>query len=261
MGGRAVQFGIDEEELPRIAAVLRAAQSHVNFAGIHVYAGSQCFDVSGIVEGVDNTFRIVREFEKASGLACGMVNLGGGFGVSHGEADRELDLETLAPALSPALRDFVRSGPQGTRNIVFELGRYLTASPGIYVTRVVSRKESRSKTFFLVDGGLHHHLAAAGTFGAALRTNYALRNLSRPDAPPVACSIAGPSCNPTDLLGIDVQLPRPEPGDLIAVLQAGSYGFTASPILFLGRPTPPELVRSRGRIVLGRRSRTASEFN
>ena len=261
MGGKAVQFGIDEEELPRVVGTLRAEQEHLNFIGIHVYAGSQCFEVAGVVEGVENTFRIVRELEETSGLACGTVNLGGGFGVSHGEADREIDLEALGPALAPAFRAFQRSGAEGRRNIVFELGRYLTANPGIYVARVVGSKVSRGKTFFVVDGGLHHHLAAAGTFGAALRSNYALRNLSRPDAPKVACSVAGPSCNPTDLLGIDVELPCPQPGDLIAVLQAGSYGYTASPLLFLGRPTPAELVRHRGRIVLGRRSRAVSEFN
>jgi diaminopimelate decarboxylase len=260
MGGKAVQFGIDEEELPGTAATLRAASDHLNFLGIHVYAGSQCFDVAGVVEGAEDTFRITREFEESTGFTCRTVNLGGGFGVSHGEDGRELDLESLGPALAPALRAFQRLRP-GQRNVVFELGRFLTANAGIYVTRVIGSKASRGKSFFVVDGGLHHHLAAAGTFGAALRSNFALRNLSRPEAPKVLCNVAGPSCNPTDLLGIDVELPRPQHGDLVAVLRAGSYGFTASPLLFLGRPTPAELVRHRGKIVLGRRSRSAIEFN
>ena len=102
---------------------------------------------------------------------------------------------------------------------------------------------------------------AAGTFGSAFRTNYILRNLSRPDAPPVRCTIAGASCNPTDLLGIEVELPKPEHGDLLAVLKSGSYGLTASPVLFLGRKTPAELVRRSGSIVLGRQSRTIVDFN
>ena len=113
----------------------------------------------------------------------------------------------------------------------------------------------------MVDGGLHHHLAAAGSFGAAFRTNFLLRNLSRPAAEKIRCSIAGPSCNPTDLLGIDVELPRPEIGDLIAVLKSGSYGFTASPLLFLGRQTPAELLSHNGEIILGRRPRTIVDFN
>ena len=69
------------------------------------------------------------------------------------------------------------------RKIVFELGRFLTANAGTYIARVVSSKESRGKTFFIVDGGLHHHLAAAGTFGSALRSNYIL-----PESLPARCA-------------------------------------------------------------------------
>ena len=211
-------------------------------------------------KGFENTFRIVREIEKGTGLTCKMINLGGGFGVSHSENDRELDIDALAAALVPILQKFHASS-QAKREIVFELGRFLTADAGIYVARVIGSKESRGKTFFMVDGGLNHHLAAAGTFGTALRSNYLLKNLTRPDAPVIRCNIAGPSCNPTDLLGIDLKLPRPELGDLIAVLKSGSYGLTASPLLFLGHLTPAELVRRDGMVVVGRRSRSIIDFN
>ena len=137
----------------------------------------------------------------------------------------------------------------------------LTADTGIYVTRVVAGKLSRGKTFVACDGGLNHHLAAAGTFGAALRGNFPLRNLTSPTAAPVACNVAGPSCNPTDLLGIDVRIAEPREGDLLGVLMSGSYGLTASPLLFLGRPTPVELVRCDGEIVVGRRSHPMTDFN
>jgi diaminopimelate decarboxylase len=146
-------------------------------------------------------------------------------------------------------------------DLIFELGRYLTAEAGLYVTRVVRTKSSRGKHFVICDGGLNHQLAAAGTFGAALRGNFPVCNLTRPAATPVSCHIAGPSCNPTDLLGVDTRLPMPEEGDLIGVEMSGSYGLTASPLLFLGRPTPVELVRSAGEIVVGRRSHPTTDFN
>jgi diaminopimelate decarboxylase len=260
MGGRPVQFGVDEEELSGVLAAILANTDNLSFQGIHVYAGSQCFDVAGVVEGVQDTFRIVREIETGVGLTCNTVNLGGGFGVSHSEKSRELEISALAAGLVPSLRAF-RDSSKVERRIVFELGRFLTADAGVYVARVISSKESRGKTFFLVDGGLHHHLAAAGTFGAALRSNFILQNLSRPTAPKVRCNVAGPSCNPTDLLGVDVELPRPEQGDLIAVLKSGSYGFTASPLLFLGRKTPAELVRHNCKVTLGRRPRAIVDFN
>jgi diaminopimelate decarboxylase len=260
MGGRAMQFGIDEEELGGITARIEAHTDLLNFRGVHVYAGSQCFDAEGVAEGVENTFRIVETLEAGSTLRCSVVNLGGGFGYSHTKSDTQLDLGKLAARLLPPVRDFRRRGPV-EREVVFELGRYLSAPAGVYVTRVLSAKVSRGKQFYLVDGGLHHHLAAAGTFGTALRANFVLRNLSRPDAEPVRCHIAGPSCNPTDLLAVDAELPRPELNDLIGVLNSGSYGFTASPLLFLGRSTPVELVHYNGEILLGRRAHSLLDFN
>ena len=259
MGGRAVQFGIDEEALGPAMDTIRARGDRLAFQGIHIYAGSQCFEPQGVIEGVQNTFRIAREVERDSALHCSVVNVGGGFGVSHTEAGRELDVNALGKEIIPILREF-HAGTR-PREIVFELGRWLTADAGIYVTRVVSSKGSRGKTFFVLDGGLHHHLAAAGTFGAAFRGNYLARNLTRPDAPPVTCSLAGPSCNPTDLLGIDVELAQPEHGDLVGILKSGSYSFTASPLLFLGRQTPAEIVRHGGRSILGRRPRSIVDFN
>jgi len=260
MGGRATQFGIDEEEL---AGVLRHVAAHadaLDFRGIHVYAGSQCFEAAGVVEGVENTLKVVREIESTTALRCTTINLGGGFGLSHVDAGKEIDLAALGAALAPVLRAFKASSAV-PRRIVFELGRYLAANAGVYVARVISSKISRGKSYFMVDGGLHHQLAAAGTFGAALRSNFILRNLTRPGAPPTRCNIAGPSCNPTDLLGIDVELPSPEIGDLIGVLKSGAYGLTASPVLFLGRHTPAEVVRVDGRFELGRRARPVTDFN
>ena len=260
MGGKAVQFGIDEEDLSEIVQTIVSHPAELAFQGIHIYAGSQCFDAAGVVEGVADTFRIVREIESNTPLTCRAINLGGGFGVSHVDRNRELDLVALASELRPVLHAFIESSPV-QRKIVFELGRYLTANAGIYVSRVISSKSSRGKEFFVVDGGLHHHLAAAGTFGTALRSNFILRNLTRPGAEIVRCQVAGPSCNPTDLLGIDVELPRPAHGDLIGVLKSGSYGLSASPLLFLGRQTPAELVRHNSSVILGRRPHLMTDFN
>lgn len=259
MGGKAVQFGVDEEAAPSLARRISADSDHFRFRGIHVYAGSQCFEPAGIESGVLNTLRIARTIEAASGLPCELVNFGGGFGVAHGELGRELDVVALGRALEGPLREFLETR-RGSR-LVFELGRYLMADAGVYVVRVIDRKVSRGKQFVLVDGGLHHHLAAGGMFGVGLRSNYPLVNLSRPDAQTVRCNLAGPLCNPTDLLGVNVQIPEPRIGDLIAVLKSGSYAYSASPLLFLGRPTPAEIIRDGGAFRLGRRSYPMQAFN
>ena len=259
MAGRSVQFGIDEAALPEAAARLKTHGAMLQFCGIHAYVGSQCFDPAAIVEATANALRIACELEARCGLVCRTINLGGGFGIAHGEARRELDLQVLASGLVPLFKLHLQSAP--ACDLIFELGRFITADAGVYVTRVVDTKDSRGKAFVLCDGGLNHHLAAAGTFGAALRGNFPLRNLTRPAAPVLTCHVAGPSCNPTDLLGIDVLLPHPAPGDLLGVAMSGAYGLTASPALFLGHATPVELVRNGQQVVVGRQSHPITDFN
>lgn len=259
MGGRAVQFGIDESELPLAEERVRQHGLRLRCEGLHTYVGSQCFDAAGILEATGNALRLAREFEERTGWPCRKLNLGGGFGVAQSGERRELGVDPMASEVRALLHSFV--GQQAERQAFFELGRYITAEAGIYVTRVVDKKTSQCTKFAVCDGGLNHQLVAAGTFGAALRGNFSLLNLTTPLAEPETCSIAGPSCNPTDLLGVQVQLPETQIGDLIGVAMSGSYALTASPVLFLGRDTPVELVVDHERIVVGRRRHSALDFN
>jgi diaminopimelate decarboxylase len=126
---------------------------------------------------------------------------------------------------------------------VIELGRYIVGEAGFYVTRVVDKKESRGKTFLVVDGGMHHQLAASGNFGQAIRRNFpvAIAN-GRHDGATETVSVVGCLCTPLDLLADEVTLPRATIGDLVVIFQAGAYGLTASPTAFLGHPPPAEVL-------------------
>lgn len=259
MGGRPVQFGIDEEALPHALQQLQQHAPWLNCVGLHAYIGSQCFDAASVAEATDNALRIAVQLQAAAGAPLRKVNLGGGFGVAQAGDGRELDVQALAALLQPVLGERLAQLPGCT--LLFELGRYLLADAGLYVVQVVDRKVSRGRTFITCDGGLNHQLAAAGTFGAALRGNFPMLNLSRPDAPALTCHIAGPSCNPTDLLGVDTTVADPQPGDLLGVAMSGAYGLTASPLLFLGRDTPTEWVLQRDATTIGRRSRPMTDFN
>jgi diaminopimelate decarboxylase len=259
MGGRAVQFGIDEDRLPEAERRVLELAPHLVCRGLHSYVGSQCFDTSGMLDATANALRMAAEHESRTGQPCLKLNLGGGFGVAQSGERKELALASAATELQALLRVFLKERPGC--EVFFELGRFITAEAGVYVTRVVDLKSSRGVRYLVCDGGLNHQLAAAGTFGAALRGNFPLFNLSRPDAPLETFNVAGPSCNPTDLLGVQASLPRPQIGDLLGVAMSGSYGLTASPMLFLGRDTPAELVTSQGRFELGRRRHTLEDFN
>jgi diaminopimelate decarboxylase len=95
----------------------------------------------------------------------------------------------------------------------------------------------------VVDGGMHHQLAASGNFGQVIRRNYPVAIGTRVHEPVVdAATVVGCLCTPLDLLGDKVQLPQAEVGDLVVLFQAGAYGLTASPTAFLGHPAPAEVL-------------------
>jgi diaminopimelate decarboxylase len=126
---------------------------------------------------------------------------------------------------------------------MLELGRYIVGECGVYITRVVDRKESRGRTFLVVDGGMHHQLAASGNFGQVIRRNYPLAVGTRMDSEPEeSAQVVGCLCTPLDLLGDRVAIPRAEIGDLVVLYQAGAYGLTASPTSFLSHPAPLEVL-------------------
>jgi diaminopimelate decarboxylase len=127
--------------------------------------------------------------------------------------------------------------------VVIELGRYIIGECGVYITRVVDRKESRGRIFLVVDGGLHHQLGASGNLGQVMRRNYPIAIGNRMDEGAAeTVTIVGKLCTPLDLLGDRVRLPHTEVGDLVAIFQAGAYGLTASPTAFLSHPKPAEVL-------------------
>ena len=126
---------------------------------------------------------------------------------------------------------------------MLELGRYVVGECGVYVTRVVDVKQSRGETYVVVDGGLHHQLAASGNFGQVIRRNYPVVVGTRLDEPAAGpAHVVGCLCTPLDLLGSNLELPTAEVGDLVVVFQSGAYGLTASPSAFLGHPPAREVL-------------------
>ena len=170
-----------------------------------------------------------------------LLNIGGGFGIPYFPGEQPLDVAAVGANLARLL-DGAR-GRLPHAKVVIELGRYLVGEAGIYVCRVVDRKLSRGQVFLVTDGGLHHHLAASGNFGQVVRKNYpvVVGNRVRGSERELA-SVVGPLCTPLDLLAESMDLAKADVGDLIAVLQSGAYGLSASPTAFLSHPAPAEVL-------------------
>ncbi|SEB56503.1 diaminopimelate decarboxylase [Nocardioides exalbidus] len=244
MGGGPQQFGVDAELVPALLGEVSPAD--VDVLGFHVFAGSQNLRADILVEAQARTVELVLELSEHLHDEARYVNLGGGFGIPYFEKDERLDLAHVGERLGALLDEqLVDRLPEA--EVCLELGRYLVGESGVYVTRVVDVKESRGEAYAVVDGGMHHQLAASGNFGQVIRRNYpmALGNRlgdtgSETDAGPV--TVVGCLCTPLDLLGDHVELPRPEVDDLVVIFQAGAYGLTASPTAFLGHDAPVEVL-------------------
>lgn len=240
MGGGPQQFGVDVEQVPALLAELAAAD--VDLLGYHVFAGSQNLSAEILAEAQRRTVELVLSLADRTPWPVRYVNLGGGFGIPYFDRDSPLDLPAVGANLAALVAERLEPNLPDAR-VVLELGRYLVGEAGVYVTRVVDRKVSRGRTYLVVDGGLHHQLAASGNFGQVIRRNYPLAVANRMDeAPGDEVSVVGCLCTPLDLLGDKVLLPPADIGDLVAIFQAGAYGLTASPTAFLGHPHPAEVL-------------------
>jgi diaminopimelate decarboxylase len=240
MGGGPQQFGVDVEQVPALLDDLMAYD--VALEGFHVFAGSQNLQTEILAEAERRTVQLLLDLAAKCPDDVTYLNLGGGLGIPYFDRDQRLDLAAVGENLRGLVADEIRPAHPQAR-VVIELGRYLVGEAGIYVTRVVDRKVSRGKTFLVVDGGMHHQLAASGNFGQVIRRNYPITVGNRvAEEAREKATVVGCLCTPLDLLGDDVEVPRAETGDLVVLFQAGAYGLTASPTRFLGHDEPAEIL-------------------
>jgi len=239
MGGGAKPFGLDAERVPALAR--RLIEAGAEWCGLHIFAGSQALDAAAVAETQANTLELADRLSRAIGARLPRLNMGGGFGIPYFHGDEPLDLA----AIGHKLRKCFHNLPEHLEETDFciELGRYIVGEAGVYLTRILDRKESHGETFLVTDGGLHHQLAASGNFGTVVRRNYPVAIATRLDLPPVEeASVVGCLCTPLDRLADKGGFPRAEVGDLVAVFCAGAYGATASPAAFLGQGPAHEML-------------------
>ena len=239
MGGFASPFGVDHDRAP--ALIKRLIAAGADWQGLHIFPGSQALDADALIEAQAATVAVAAKIAEQAGEVPPEVNLGGGFGIPYFSSDRSLDVETVGATLAKTLAE--RPKILAETQFAIELGRWLVGEAGVYLTRIVDRKESRGETFLVTDGGLQHMLAASGNFGQLLRRNYPVAIASRFGAAAEEdVTITGCLCTPLDLLAHEVALPRAEVDDLVAIFCAGAYGLSASPQEFLSQPRAREML-------------------
>ncbi|RMF91915.1 MAG: diaminopimelate decarboxylase [Nitrospinota bacterium] len=227
-GLKQSKFGISLAEARELVRVGRGL-SHIELAGVHCHIGSQITKLAPFVEAADKVAQFVRELQQA-GIGIRYVNLGGGVGIAYNE-ESPPTLSEYAEAIRPIVT------PLGCTLIV-ELGRSLVGNGGALITRVLYTKKTPVKNFLVVDAGMNDLIRPSlyRAYHAILPVDEAHQKEE-----PVVVDVVGPVCETGDFLAQDRPLPLLEPGELLAVMSAGAYGFCMASN-YNARPRPPEVL-------------------
>jgi diaminopimelate decarboxylase len=238
MGGGSKPFGVDAEAVPQLLDVIESLNLAVE--GFHLFAGSQNLNADSICEAQQQAYALAQRLAEQAPRPIRYLNLGGGFGIPYFPGENRLEIKPIMENLNSLAMRAKIDFPDA--KLVIELGRYLVGEAGIFVTRIVDKKLSRGLTYLVVDGGLHHHLAASGNFGQVIRKNYPVTMGKQLELRKEIVNIVGPLCTPLDLLANQMSLPIATEGDLVVVFQSGAYGASASPQNFLSHPPVIEVL-------------------
>ena len=260
MGGKPAPFGIDEENLGDLLDEV-LGYSSLNVTGVHLYTGTQILDDTILLKQYRKAIEIAKFVAGRIPEALATIDFGGGLGIPYFAHESELDLSRFAAEFQRLLVEIDADPLLTNARLVVEPGRFLVGEAGLYVTRINDIKTSRGKTFVIVDGGMHHHLAASGNLGQTIKRNYPIALLNKIGCPEAdAIEVVGPLCTPLDVLGRAVPLPVAEVGDLVGIFQSGAYARAASPLGFLSHPAPPEVLTEDGKHRLIRRRGDDCDF-
>jgi diaminopimelate decarboxylase len=247
MVGRPSKFGIEEDDLERV--LTNASLDHINLVGLHLYTASGVLDSEEIVANFDRACEMYQRLEAIAGHPLGLLDFGGGLGVPYVKGEKPLNIAAVGQGIQRVLSDRFSLG--AVPSFIIDLGRYLVAESGTYLTRVMDVKQSRGQTFAIVEGGMHQFLRPV--FMGHNHPTVIANRIG--EAVTATVNVGGQLCTPIDMLANEVPLPPAQVGDLIAIQNAGAYGYSMSMMEFLSHPSPPEvavqgehawLIRQRG---------------
>ena len=232
MSGGPKQFGIDAEVFTDIFSIVD--QQSINFVGFHIFSGSQNLSVEALLDSYRKSLALAFALSKEINVIPKQINIGGGIGVNYHNGQIPVDIKSLSLGLHELLDEFATKLID--TEVHLELGRFLVASAGMYLCKIIDIKDSRGKTFWVCDGGMHHHLANSGNLGQIFRKNYPVFLANCLESKLIHdVDIVGPLCTPLDIIASNISLPSGEIGDYVAVMLSGAYGASASPQGFLSQ--------------------------
>lgn len=208
------KFGISIHQLRHLTRVVKSHNIQIN--GLHMHTGSDILDAEVFLRGAELLFEAAEHFPDLEYL-----DFGSGFKVAYKEGDVTTDIEALGAAISQRFAQFCRDyGRELT--LMFEPGKFLVSEAGVLLVKVSVVKQTTATVFAGVDSG-QNHLIRPMFYNA----HHDIVNVSNPEGTPRIYTIVGNICE-TDTFGYDRKLSEVREGDILAIKNAGAYGFTMS---------------------------------
>ena len=232
------KFGID---ILRAPMAYRSASQlpHLKIVGIDCHIGSQLIEVEPVVEALRKLKELV-EILRSEGIEVRYLDLGGGLGITYEDEEPPHPVEYASNILEE-IRGFGCT-------LILEPGRVIVGNAGVLISKVLYTKENEEKRFVIVDAGMND-LVRPSYYGSY----HQILPVKEKDCEEIVADVVGPICESSDFFAKGRKIPKPDPGELIAVMSAGAYGFSMS-TNYNSRPRVAEvLVRDDQMFVIRKR--------
>jgi diaminopimelate decarboxylase len=237
------KFGVDFEAIPALYDMAATELPHVLLRGLQMHIGSQLTSVKPFVEAVERVAPLASALKERHGIE--FWSIGGGIGIiyqdslasgsidwwtAQSDEEKPLTTEEYGRRVVPLLRDL------GLK-ILMEPGRFIVGNAGVLLTRCLYEKKGSAKTFKIVDAGMNDLIRPALYEG-----HHEIVPITEPQsAERVKVDVVGPICESGDFFCQNRELPDFQPGELIALMSSGAYGFVMASN-YNSRPLPAEIL-------------------
>ena len=235
-GGSESKFGIHISEIKNIKRIVKKYNLIIN--GLQQHIGSGIPDPKTFEKAAHALLKISYQFEDLE-----YIDLGGGLDIPYRPKDKEVDIKGLSNVIDDLMSSLSKMRGKDL-NLIIEPGRYLVAQSGVLIAKVTDIKTHSGNTFVSINTGMNHLIRSA-----MYSSYHELVNISKPKDRSRKVNLVGNVCESSDVFAKNRSIRNPQVDDLVAILDAGAYGYSMSS-LYNGRPKPAEILVSKDKVKL-----------
>ena len=228
------QFGVDEEDIRKMVSD-RGNYPGIEIEGLQFYLGTQKRELSQMKTELEHLDEFIGELKEVNGFETRVLEYGPGFFVPYFKKDKSEDVEDVLGEFKELLECLKFKG-----KVVLEMGRFLAATCGYYVTSIVDMKVNKDQPYVIMDGGINH----LNYYGQvmAMKQPYCVQldaeGNEKTEGEAEAWNLCGALCTVSDVVVKRFPLHKPQIHDILVFERVGAYSVTEGIYLFLSRPLP-----------------------